>query len=109
MTSKKQDKPKNNDLLTAIVKDEIEKMAKFYKPRDPARIDKIMSVISELWKLQPDTRLGQLMLIGAFRDTDHRDKTSIEMWAQEDDLTLENLSKLLKSEKARLAAKSKYR
>jgi uncharacterized protein YihD (DUF1040 family) len=70
------------------------------KALDPKRIPKILDALKELWELEPDTRLGQLLLIAAFRDTDHRDKTSIEVWAQEDDLTLENLLKKLQSRKA---------
>ena len=29
--------------------------------RDPKRIDEIMSVITEIWKLYPDTRFNQLL------------------------------------------------
>ena len=30
-------------------------------PRDPKRIDEILSVLGEVWKLQPDLRFGQLL------------------------------------------------
>jgi hypothetical protein len=31
-------------------------------PRDPARIDRIAAKLIELWKLEPDQRLGQLAI-----------------------------------------------
>lgn len=31
-------------------------------PRDPERIDKVLSVIRSIWKDQPDLRLGQLIV-----------------------------------------------
>lgn len=30
--------------------------------RDPARIDRMIEMLRQLWKLQPDTRLGQLVV-----------------------------------------------
>lgn len=39
-------------------------------PRDPARIDRVLELLGELWKLQPDTRFCQLIIntVGAQRD-----------------------------------------
>jgi hypothetical protein len=31
-------------------------------PRDPARIDRVAAKLVELWKLEPDQRLGQLVV-----------------------------------------------
>jgi hypothetical protein len=31
-------------------------------PRDPARIDRVAAKLLELWKLEPDQRLGQLVV-----------------------------------------------
>lgn len=33
-----------------------------YKPRDPKRIDKIMTLINSLWHQNPDLRLTQLII-----------------------------------------------
>jgi hypothetical protein len=95
LTDKKQPEKK----LPESIRTEIIEMAKNFKPRDPARIDRILAVIGELWKLEPDTRLGQLLLNFAFRGGDHREKTNYLMYEQEDDLTFAALEKTLKKEK----------
>ncbi len=86
--------------LSPEILEEIKRMNKDLKPRDPARIDKILAVLGELWKLQPDTRLGQLLLNFAFRGGDYKEKSNYLMYEQEDNITLENLLKKLESEKA---------
>jgi hypothetical protein len=81
----------------------IEEMAKNYKPRDPTRIDKILAVIRELWVMQPDTRLGQLLMNFCFRyreNTVHISPEILAIYEQEDDVSLTNLLKKLESEKA---------
>ena len=85
--------------LPESIRKEIEEMAKNFKPRDPARIPKILDVLKELWELEPDTRLGQLLLNFAFRGGDHKEKTNYLMYEQEDDVTLAALKKTLKKEK----------
>ena len=37
--------------------------------RDPQRIDQILDVLREIWELQPDLRLGQIV-VGAIRPDD---------------------------------------
>lgn len=34
----------------------------FNKPRDPKRIDKVLTAIKKLWEKNPDQRLGQLLV-----------------------------------------------
>jgi hypothetical protein len=36
-------------------------MNQFYKPRDPARIDRMVEKLRALWHAHPDQRLGQLV------------------------------------------------
>ena len=99
MTTKKQPKKKNAELSESTRK-HIEEMAADCKPRDAARIPKILDALKELWELEPDTRLGQLLLNFAFRGGDYKEKTNYLMYEQEDDLTLDLILKTLKREKA---------
>lgn len=47
--------------------------------RDPARIDEVLEVLRQVWTLQPDLRLGQLVYNAArIRDPGLRDVFSIE-------------------------------
>jgi uncharacterized protein YihD (DUF1040 family) len=47
--------------------------------RDPARIDEMLELLREVWLLQPDLRLGQLIYNAArMRDADLEDVFSIE-------------------------------
>ncbi len=78
----------------------IKEMAADYKPRDAARIPKILDVLKELWELEPDTRLGQFLLNFVFRGGDAKEKTNYLMYEQEDDLTFSNIAEKLKSEKS---------
>ena len=66
------------------------------KPRDPKRIPEILDALKTIWEKSPDQRLGQLLLNYVFHDADYRDKTSIEMFDQEDNITLENLKEARK-------------
>ena len=90
---------KNEVKLPESTLKHIEEMGKNFKPRDPARIPKLLDVLKELWELEPDTRFGQLLLNFAFRGGDHREKTNYLMYEQEDDITLAALKKTLKKEK----------
>ena len=60
-------------------------------PRDPARIDRILTVLGEYWRAHPDTRLGQLVC-GMARGTDP--------FELEDDLLLERLEEALAQDAA---------
>ena len=39
--------------------------AMWNKPRDPARIGPVLEALAEVWRAQPDLRLGQLITIAA--------------------------------------------
>jgi uncharacterized protein YihD (DUF1040 family) len=77
-----------------IMKDTIEQINKaFWKPRDRKRIKRIMKLITDIWMLSPDLRLGQLLYnYAGFSDMDHH---------IEDDITErilnENFEKFFKS------------
>jgi hypothetical protein len=88
-------------LLSPEQKAKIDKMNANLTPRDPARIDQILDALKTIWKTVPDQRLGQLLLNYAFREADHRDQTSIEMYGQEDTETLEALKKIDAQRRAR--------
>lgn len=62
------------------------------KPRDPARIEKVLDALKVLWLTQPDQRLGQLLENYVFTQGP-RDKTTVFLFYQEDDLTLNNIKK----------------
>ena len=81
------DKQALNELPESTRKN-IEEMNAHLKPRPLERIPAILDALKQLWTLVPDQRLGQLLLNYIFREADHRDQTSIEMYAQEDDETL---------------------
>mgnify|MGYP001569464055 CR=1 FL=1 len=57
--------------------------------REPERIDRILSLIAELWKLAPDMRLGQLLENYVF------DRSS-SLFRQEDNFTEKRLLEVLK-------------
>jgi uncharacterized protein YihD (DUF1040 family) len=99
LTDKKQPKKQKSTKLPKEILKEIKEMAAYYKPRDPARIPKVLDALKELWSLEPDTRLGQLLLNFAFRGGDCKEKTNYLMYEQEDDLTLDLILKTLKREK----------
>ena len=47
--------------------------------RDPARIDEVLELLREVWTLEPDLRLGQLIFNAArIRDPELSDVFSIE-------------------------------
>jgi uncharacterized protein YihD (DUF1040 family) len=47
--------------------------------RDPARIDEMLELLREVWRLEPDLRLGQLIYNAArMRDADLEDIFSVE-------------------------------
>lgn len=47
--------------------------------RDPARIDEVIELLREVWTLEPDLRLGQLIFNAArIRDPELSDVFSIE-------------------------------
>jgi uncharacterized protein YihD (DUF1040 family) len=100
LTAKKQPKKQKGAKLPESTMKMIKEMAADYKPRDAARIPKILDVLKELWELEPDTRLGQFLLNFVFRGGDAKEKTNYLMYEQEDDLTFSNIAEKLKSEKS---------
>ena len=102
MATKKGTRKKREEVFENTKK-RIEEMAAYYKPRPKERIPEILAAIKELWELEPDTRLGQLLLNFAFRGGDVKEKTNYLMYEQEDNITLENLLKKLESEKASMS------
>ena len=47
--------------------------------RDPARIDDMLELLGEIWRLEPDLRLGQLVFNAArMREPELQDVYSIE-------------------------------
>lgn len=103
MAAGKQSKRKQEQKLPESVKKHIEEMAAYYKPRPKERIPEILDAIKELWELEPDTRLGQLLLNFIYRGGDPKEKTNYKMYEQEDTLTLDiiraKLKELRKQEK----------
>ena len=102
MTKKKLSKRKLEEVSEHTMK-RIEEMAAFYKPRPKERIPEILNAIKELWEMQPDTRLGQLLLNNAFRKGDYHDSTNQEMYNQEDTITLRNIKKKIKVAQKQIA------
>ena len=51
-------------------------------PRDPKRISKILNILKQIWKMNPDLRLGQLIL-NAVNEED--------LYYMEDDKILEKI------------------
>jgi hypothetical protein len=86
--------PEEMDKLPESTREEIDRMNKQFKHRPRKRIPEILDELKNLWMLVPDQRLGQLLLNYIFHNADHRDETSIEIYGQEDDLTLDILKKL---------------
>jgi uncharacterized protein YihD (DUF1040 family) len=75
----------------------IKKMNKGLKPRDPKRIPEVLDALKKIWKKYPDQRLGQLLLNFAFLEgSKGKDQTDSSIHAQEDDITLKNLQKIIK-------------
>lgn len=65
--------------------------------RDPKRIERICSLIKELWEKCPDMRLGQLMENFVFSKIQRLGEPPIVLlWGQEDDETEKMLEKALK-------------
>ena len=64
--------------------------------RDPARIDRMIEMLWELWKLQPDMRLGQL-LVNVIRP----DEPCPQIFSAEDTDTEKKLAKYLAEVAAR--------
>jgi uncharacterized protein YihD (DUF1040 family) len=83
--------PEEMAKLPESIRKDIEQMAKQFKPRPKERIPEVLDALKELWLLDPDQRLGQLLLNFAFRGGYYKEKTNYLMYEQEDDLTLENL------------------
>jgi len=65
--------------------------------RDPERIDKILSLLEERWKSQPDLRLGQI-LINLMRQK-KKNLIAPEVFYFEDSKLLEILECLMKTSK----------
>lgn len=63
--------------------------------RNPERIDKILAKVGELWKLNPDQRLGQVLENYVFFRGQRGDKTSCAIFYQEDEDTLKILEATL--------------
>jgi len=64
--------------------------------RDIERIDRILSMIKEVWNENPDSRFGQLLInCGILKD-------SIEDWSMEDDYLESNLRLRIKLNKKKI-------
>ena len=75
----------------------INEMNEQLKPRNPQRIPLILDALRTIWEKYPDYRLGQLLENFVFLDGSRgEDKTSVALFAQEDDVTLQNLRKIIK-------------
>ena len=61
--------------------------------RDPKRIKKMLKELETLWNQYPDQRLGQILENYVFFAGDRGDKTSVQLFYQEDDDTLKILEK----------------
>ena len=61
------------------------------KPRDPERIEPMLERLEEAWKLYPDMRLGQLIVVSA---------TSNNLFGLEDDILYERLQEYIDEAKA---------
>jgi hypothetical protein len=73
----------------------IEEMNASFKPRRKERIPEILKALGELWELESDQRLGQLLENYGFLNGEHGDETSRALFYQEDDVTLANLKKVI--------------
>jgi len=69
------------------------------KPRDPDRIDRMITLLSEAWHLQPDFRLTQLVMVITDKPED-----GSAVWYMEDDKTEEKLRSFIAMAKRRKAA-----
>ena len=89
--------PEEMDKLPESTRKRINRMAKQFKPRPKERIPEILDALKELWLLEPDQRLGQLLENYVFLDGSRgKDQTSVALYAQEDTETLKNLQKIIK-------------
>jgi hypothetical protein len=89
--------PEEMAKLPESTRKQIERMAKQFKPRPKERIPEILDALKELWLLEPDQRLGQLLENYVFLDGSRgKDQTSVALYAQEDTETLKNLQKIIK-------------
>ena len=61
------------------------------KPRDPERIKPMLERLEEAWKLYPDMRLGQLLIVIA---------KSNNLFGLEDDILYERLQEYIDESKA---------
>lgn len=61
------------------------------KPRDPERIEPMLERLEEAWKLYPDMRLGQLIVVSA---------KSNNLFGLEDDILYERLQEYIDEAKA---------
>lgn len=75
--------------------DDINEMNKYYKPRDPKRIDRILEKLGKLWKEYPDQRLGQLIENYVIPAGKMRGPNTCWIFYAEDDVTEKNLDKEL--------------
>jgi hypothetical protein len=67
--------------------------------RDPARIDRILELLREVWKQNPDMRLGQL-LVNAIRPS----QPCPQIFGPEDEVTERGLQQFLKTGHERYTA-----
>ena len=73
-----------------------------YIPRDPCRIDRMVELLREAWKLSPDWRLTQLV-INAIETPD----SSGSMYRIEDDRMEKHLESLIRKLKQRKESEDK--
>lgn len=64
--------------------------------RDPKRIKNICELLEKWWMQHPDQRLGQLLENYIFYNGERGDRTSLELFNQDDDFTEDILLRLNK-------------
>jgi len=93
--------PEERDKLPKSTLEAIEEVNAGLKPRDPKRIPEILDSLKKLWEKEPDQRLGQVLENYVFINGKRGDNTSCALFYQEDDISFQNIVKILKiAEKA---------
>lgn len=62
--------------------------------RDPRRIKMILSRVSRAWEMNPDLRLGQLLVIATTLAT-HNPRGALDLFPIEDDVILKGINDLI--------------
>ena len=67
-------------------------------PRENSRRERVIKLLKQLWNMNPDQRLGQLLENYIFFQGERGDRTSIRLFYQEDEDTETILENILKNE-----------